>query len=372
MSSWRSRAKTSPGAAPVGTVKRGLHWDPGNGDTGVSGRFRRILSRSDPQCQETRLKSNESCGRLGDGTRSQPGQTHRPGPAATTSAPPTSSPVRSKTEHRQPLPSSRRPAGSPATGDGGARDERVDDPRRTGRAPHRAAVLGVRQFRDPVQGLRPEGRPARPVREGRRRRRGPPVHRRRADGGAAHPVGQGRRLRGPRPPRHGLRRRARDHQLEHVPGRRLHAGQRLPPEPARPAEGDRPPARVRRHHGRHRLARPQAVVRRRHQLPGPGRHPRPPGPAGRGAADRLRAAGRRPADGARVQAVRAVVLHDRRPRLGHGPRALPRARAAGPGRRRHRPPRARHQHRVHRRRRCCGPASSGRSTSTRGSTPTTT
>ena len=39
-------------------------------------------------------------------------------------------------------------------------------------------------------------------------------------------------------------------------------------------------------------------------------------------ADRLRAAGRRPAAGARVQAVRAVVLHDRRPRLGHGPRAL--------------------------------------------------
>ena len=42
-------------------------------------------------------------------------------------------------------------------------------------------------------------------------------------------------------------------------------------------------------------------------------------------ADGLRAAGRRPADGARVQAVRAVVLHDRRPRLGHGPRALRRA-----------------------------------------------
>ncbi len=252
------------------------------------------------------------------------------------------------------------------------RDERVDDPRRTGRAPHRAAVLGVRQLRDPVQGLRPEGRPARPVREGRGRRRGPPVHRRRADGGAPHPVGQGRRLRGPRPPRQGLRRRARDDQLEHVPGRRLHAGQRLPPGPARPAEGDRPPARVRRHHGRHRLARPQAVVRGRDELPGPGRHPRPPGPAGRGAADRLRAAGRRPADGARVQAVRAVVLHDRRPRLGHGPRALRRAGVAGPGRRRHRPPRARHQHRVHRRRRCCGPASSGRSTSTRGSTPTTT
>ena len=170
----------------------------------------------------------------------------------------------------------------------------------------------------------------------------------------------------------GLRRRARDDQLEHVPGRRLHAGQRLPPEPARPAEGDRPPARVRRHHGRHRLARPQAVVRGRDELPGPGRHPRPPGPAGRGAADRLRAAGRRPADGARVQAVRAVVLHDRRPRLGDGPRALRRAGVAGPGRRRHRPPRARHQHRVHRRRAAAGRQARRRSTSTRGSTPTTT
>ena len=46
-------------------------------------------------------------------------------------------------------------------------------------------------------------------------------------------------------------------------------------------EGDRPPPRVHRHHGRDRLARPEDLARRRHQLPGPGRHPRPPGPAGR-------------------------------------------------------------------------------------------
>ena len=58
------------------------------------------------------------------------------------------------------------------------------------------------------------------------------------------------------------------------------------PDAARPPEGRRPPARVRRHHGRDRVARPQAVVRRRHELPGPGRHPSPPGPAGRGAARR--------------------------------------------------------------------------------------
>ena len=89
-------------------------------------------------------------------------------------------------------------------------------------------------------------------------------------------------------------------------------------------------------------------------------------------ADRLRAPGRRPADGARVQAVRAVVLHDRRPRLGHRARALPGAGAEGAGRRRHRPPRARARTSSSSSRRCCAPASSARSTSTRGSTPTTT
>ena len=68
-------------------------------------------------------------------------------------------------------------------------------------AADRAAVVGVRQLRHAVQGLRPEGRPSRPVREDRRRRPGQPLHRRRADGRAPHPVGQGRRLRGPRPPR---------------------------------------------------------------------------------------------------------------------------------------------------------------------------
>ena len=45
---------------------------------------------------------------------------------------------------------------------------------------------------------------------------------------------------------------------------------------------------------------------------------------------------------------------------------------AGAGRRRHRPPRARARTSSSSSRRCCGPASSARSTSTRGSTPTTT
>ncbi len=61
----------------------------------------------------------------------------------------------------------------------------------------RAGVLGLRQLRDAVQGLPPGGRAARPVREGRRRGERAPVHRGRAERGAAHPVGQGRRLRGP-------------------------------------------------------------------------------------------------------------------------------------------------------------------------------
>ena len=44
----------------------------------------------------------------------------------------------------------------------------------------------------------------------------------------------------------------------------------------------------------------------------------------------------------------------------------------GRGRRRHRAPRARHEHRVHRGACCCGPAGSAGSTSTAASTPTTT
>ncbi len=65
--------------------------------------------------------------------------------------------------------------------------------------------------------------------------------------------------------------------------------------------------------------------------------------------DDLRADRRRPAAGARVQVLRAGVLPHRRPGLGHVVR--PRGRPRRPGLRlpRHRPPRAGHQHRVHRR-----------------------
>ena len=46
------------------------------------------------------------------------------------------------------------------------------------------------------------------------------------------------------------------------------------PGPAGAAQGPGPPAGVRRHHGRHRLAGPQAVVRGRDELPRPGLHHR--------------------------------------------------------------------------------------------------
>ena len=59
--------------------------------------------------------------------------------------------------------------------------------------------------------------------------------------------------------------------------------------------------------------------------------------------------GRGPADAARVQVLRAVVLHDGRARLGDGLPPVRRGRSQGARRGRHRPPRAGHQHRVHRR-----------------------
>ena len=66
-----------------------------------------------------------------------------------------------------------------------------------------------------------------------------------------------------------------------------------------------------------RFAGPEDLARRRHELPGPGRHPRPPGPAGRIAGHDLRHDRRRPATGAGVQVLRARVVHDRCAGLGN-------------------------------------------------------
>lgn len=244
-------------------------------------------------------------------------------------------------------------------------ESRAQDPGR------RDAVVGVRQLGHPLQGVRPARCPARPLRETGRRGEGARVHRRGPDRRPAHPVGPGRGLRRAGGARREAGRADRRDQLQHLPGRRLQAGQHLPPRRGGAPEGRRPPAGVRRHHGRHRLARPEAVVRRRHELPGTGRHPVPAGPAGRGPGRGVRAARRGAADAPGVQALRAGVLHDGRAGLGHGVRALSQAGREGPGRGRHGTPRAGHEHRVHRGDAAAGGSSAG-STSTRGSTPTTT
>ena len=141
----------------------------------------------------------------------------------------------------------------------------------------------------------------------------------------------------------------RHHQLQHVPGRRLQARQPDQRRPRDPQEGRAAQPRLHRGHERHRLARPEDLARRRHQLPRPGRHPDPPGLAGRGPRRDLRPDRRGPAAGAGVQVLRAGVLPHRRAGLGHVVRALRRPRRPRRGLPRHRPPRARHQHRVHRR-----------------------
>jgi len=215
-------------------------------------------------------------------------------------------------------------------------------------AADRAALLGVRQHRHPVQGVRPARGAAHGPGEDRRRGAGAQVHRGGAHRGGAHPVGHGGRLRRTGRVRGRPGRGHRHGQRQRVPGRRLHAGQRVPPGPADPPQGAGRVAGVRGHHGRHRLTGPQAVVRGRHQLPGPGLDRGPAGPAGRGAGRCLPAAVRQPAADPGVQAVRAGLLQHRRARLGHRLPALRAAGRAGQGVRGH------------------------RSTSTPGSTPTTT
>ena len=219
------------------------------------------------------------------------------------------------------------------------------------------------------------GRAARPVREDRRRGAGAPVHRGRAEGLAAHPVGQGRRLRRARRARRGAgRARSAPINSNVFQDDDYKLGCVTNPDPRVRAQGDRPPARVHRHHGRDRVARPEDLVlptaptTRARTTCAPGRTGWPT--ALREIYDRL---GDGPAAAAGVQALRAGLLHDRRARTG-APRTLHclALGRAGAGRARHRPPRAGHEHRVHRRVPAAGRASSARSTSTPASTPTTT
>ncbi len=188
----------------------------------------------------------------------------------------------------------------------------TDSHRRQEHAPlaaHRDAVVGLRQLGDAVQGLRPAGRRPRPVREDRRRRDRQPLHRLRADRGAPHPVGPGRPLRGPRassPPTQGIGIGSINANMFQDEDYRL--GSVCNPDPRDPPQGHRPPARVRRDRGADRFAAPDAVVRRRHQLRGPGLDRGAPGPPRGGARRDVRGDAREPHDAARVQDLRARLL----------------------------------------------------------------
>ena len=141
----------------------------------------------------------------------------------------------------------------------------------------RDPVVGLRRLRHALRDV-PAARPAaRRVRAHRRRRRGAPPDRHGAGRRAALPVGPGRRS-ARRCARHAEARGLRDRrrQPEPVPGPRLQARLDHPPRRGRAPQGDRPPARVRGDRARARLDRAVAVVRRRHQLPRPGRPARAP------------------------------------------------------------------------------------------------
>ncbi len=128
--------------------------------------------------------------------------------------------------------------------------------------------MGLRQLRHALQGVRhPRHAPDR-AGEDRRRRPGAPPHRPRADRGPAHPVGPRRRLGRPQGARGVARRRARDGEQQHLPGRRLQARQPDPRRPRDPRQGGAAQPALPGDHARDRVARPQDLAGRRHQLPG--------------------------------------------------------------------------------------------------------
>ena len=98
------------------------------------------------------------------------------------------------------------------------------------------------------------------------------------------------------------------------------------PDSVGAAQGDRAPRRVRRRHAADRVDRTEAVAAGRHELSRPGRPARPAGPAGRVAGRDLLAAGPAAPAADRVQVLRAVLLRDGHPGLGHVAAALPGAR----------------------------------------------
>ncbi len=141
---------------------------------------------------------------------------------------------------------------------------------------HRSAVLGLRQLRHPLQGVRHAGHPAHHRGKARRRRPGQRTDRAGPLGGPAHSVGQGRRLRGAGGLRGGPGRQARARSTA-TPSRTTTTSSAASrhSDPAVRRKADRPPSRVPGDHEHDRLAGPEDLAGRRHQLPGPGRHARP-------------------------------------------------------------------------------------------------
>ena len=236
-------------------------------------------------------------------------------------------------------------------------------------------VVGLRQLRHPVQGVRPAGRAPRPVREDRRRRPGAPLHRASRRRVALHI------------PWDKVDDYARPGRARRRPRRRASA--RSTPTPSRTtttssAASATPTPRVRRKAIDHLLECVDimdATGSRDLKLwfadgtnyPGQDDIRARQDRLAESLRDDLRAARRGPAAGAGVQVLRARVLHHRRPRLGHRP--TPTAWPWANGRwscldtGHHAPG---HQHRVHRRAAAAARASSAPSTSTPASTPTTT
>ena len=375
MCSWRSRAKTSPGEALAGTVTPLLAASGLVGDRAVG--FVWFPTHSSPRQNAMSRRLIEINRKLWQAVRTtdRARSARPPPPPAPAHLAPLPGSRHQPARTRTIAPDSERRDGRPAREVTEADVDQQPGRRRGAASPaDRTAVVGLRQLRDPIQGLRPEGRAARPrTRRSRTPRRSigftgvAPTRR------PPHPVGPGRRLRRPGPPRGRPRGRPGNDQLERLPGRRLHARQRLQPRCPRPPEGARPSARVRRRHGRDGLARPEAVVLGRDQL---SRARTTSAPARTGWPRRSPRSTRGSGPDQRMlleyKFFEPSFYTMDVPDWGTAYIQCVAAGPEGQGRRRHRPPRAGHEHRVHRRVAAPRRIASAGSTSTRGSTPTTT
>ncbi len=241
-------------------------------------------------------------------------------------------------------------------------------------ADHRAAVVGVRQLRHPLQGVRPARRPARS-----RTRRSPTPPRCTASPGVA-PTRRRCTSRGtastttaiwPSTPSTSACASGRSTPTSSRTTT-TSSGSVTNPDPRDPPQGDRPPPRVRRRDGRHRVVRPQAVVLRRHQLPRPGRHRDPSGAPRRRPRRGLRPPRRRLS--ASCSSTSSSSRRSTPPTCPTGGRRTCTAPRSGPRRWSWSIPATTRPARTSSSswRCCCGPASSAASTSTPASTPTTT